>query len=124
MPDLTELYREAFAAIREALDVPTAALGHEHEFARSILLQSRADAVLNAASALARLSSEAMIREEIEHLKARVDQTPVTYRQFIAAAGVHPDDGLICGPGCCSPVLGVHMSCPGPAVGRTAVSVR
>lgn len=31
---------------------------------------------------------------------------------------------IVCGPGCCAPVLGMHMSCPGPAAGRTAVSVR
>jgi hypothetical protein len=50
-----------------------------------------------------------------------------------AAVGYRPDDSeqlplaadcIICGPGCCSPVLGVHTSCPGPQVGRTVESVR
>lgn len=31
---------------------------------------------------------------------------------------------VICGPGCCSPVLGVHVSSPGRHVGAEAVSVR
>lgn len=31
---------------------------------------------------------------------------------------------IVCGPGCCAPILGVHTSCPGPLVGRTVVSVR
>lgn len=31
---------------------------------------------------------------------------------------------IVCGPGCCAPVLGVHTSCPGPLVGRTVESVR
>lgn len=31
---------------------------------------------------------------------------------------------IVCGPGCCAPVLGVHTSCSGPLVGRTVASVR
>ena len=29
-----------------------------------------------------------------------------------------------CGPACVAPAVGVHTSCPGPQVGRTAVSTR
>ena len=32
--------------------------------------------------------------------------------------------GTVCGPGCCSPVLGVHTACPGPQAGHTVESVR
>jgi hypothetical protein len=34
----------------------------------------------------------------------------------------HMDVCIICGPGCCAPVLGVHTSCPGPAAGAEVVS--
>lgn len=31
---------------------------------------------------------------------------------------------IVCGPDCCSPIVGVHTSCPGPLAGRTVVGVR
>lgn len=43
---------------------------------------------------------------------------------FACATGCAATLCIVCGPGCCSPVLGVHTSCPGPLVGRTVVSVR
>lgn len=122
--DLTTLYREAFAVMRDALDVPLAAFNLGGERARETLLQRRADAVLTAASALSRFTFEDMIREEIEYLRHRVSQLPVSYRPVVGVAKPIAADCMICGPDCCSPVVGVHDSCPGPLVGRTVLSVR
>ena len=38
--------------------------------------------------------------------------------------GGREDVCIVCGPGCCSPILGVHTSCPGPSAGSEAVMVR
>lgn len=124
MPDLTAIYRDALAAIHDALDIPPAALGGEHDHQRAILLERRLIAVTNATSAVLNFTSEDLVRDAIGYLRDRTSQTPVRYRRFVAAADEHPGDCIVCGPGCCAPVLGVHMSCPGPAAGRTVVSVR
>lgn len=123
-PDLTALHREAFAAIREALDVPYAALGSGGEHERAVLLQRRADAVWSVALSLESRGGLELVREAVEHFKARIAQLPVTYRPVVREAKPLPVDCMVCGPGCCAPVLGVHTTCPGPLVGRTVESVR
>jgi hypothetical protein len=118
--DLTALYREAFELIRDAIDLPLAAF--EDDAQRAELLQRRADAVWGAVNGLMRDYPAKMIREEIDHLRARIDQLPVLYRRYIGTAKDHPDDCQVCGPDCCRPFLGIHGSAPGPRSGEMAVT--
>lgn len=123
--DLTALYRDAFAAILSALDIPYAAADGDHDLQRQRLLDRRAGEAAEAIRAVLAFDDyPELIRDRIERLRLYVDRTPVRYRRYIGTAPDHPVDCIVCGPGCCAPVLGVHTTCPGPLVGRTVASVR
>lgn len=120
--DPTALLTEFATTIRDALDLPDAAVNHLD--AEQRLRLSRANAVRIAAemAVLAGEDTDAVART-VEWLRARIDQLPVTYERYIGPAKDHPGDCQVCGP-CCSPVLGIHGTCPGPHAGATVVSVR
>lgn len=114
-------YRDVLAAIHEALDVPHAPDG---EYDRSLQLRrSRAIAVLGTLDGM--LGRGVRPEAAVESLRHACDTYhPVQYATAQAEAPDHPADCIVCGPGCCAPVLGVHTSCPGPLVGCTVVSTR
>lgn len=43
---------------------------------------------------------------------------------FACAVGCTETLCIVCGPGCCSPILGIHGAEPGRRVGREVASVR
>lgn len=60
-------------------------------------------------------------------VKSFVRRTAASARsrpQRTVEADDHPTECIVCGPGCCSPILGVHGTRAGPLVGRTVVSVQ
>jgi hypothetical protein len=103
-----DAYRDGFAAIAEALDVP---LGVYADFREEQQLRSlRAIDAKWAARALAEPGLDTdEIRRVVERFRAAVAELPVTYRVY---------DPKPCGDGCVSPVDGVHDTCPGPRAGR------
>lgn len=122
-PDQTELYREALTAIHDALDIPYAAAGHDLPY--TMLLERRAVAVATLTREMRAFAAYPdLLRLSLDEFRDRVARMPVTYARFQTSAEGHPDECRVCGPGCCSPVLAVHTSCPGPLVGATVASTR
>lgn len=120
--DPTPLYRDLLAAIHDALDIPTPGDGvdrtHYHWLQRD-----RAQAVHAITQAvLDDPTGTGCLKQATEVLRERTRQLPVTYRRHIGPARDFPEDCQVCGPGCCSPVLGIHGSCPGPRAGAMAVT--
>jgi hypothetical protein len=123
--DPTALHRDTLTAIRDALDIPEAAIDGDHHQHRKTLLDRRADAVVEAIrTILAFEGNPGLVRMRVDNLRARTSQLPVTYRRYIAAAKDHPADCQVCGPGCCNPFLGIHGSTPGPHAGAAVAGVR
>lgn len=115
--DLTAL----LAAIREHLDIPKAAYGGYDKQVR--LRYDRAISVLGTLDAF--LDRGVSPARAIETLR----QTARTYLHAdyptaLAEARDHPADCQVCGPDCCSPVLGIHSSSPGPHAGAAVAGVR
>jgi hypothetical protein len=123
--DMAALYRDTLAAVLDALDIPYAAVDGDHDQQRQRLQDRRANEAAETVRAVLTFDDyPELIRQRVERLRVYVDRTPVRYRRYIGTAAEHPADCVVCGPGCCSPVVGVHDSCPGPLVGRTVASVR
>lgn len=120
-PNLTDPNRGILTAIREALDVPRAPDG---EYEKSLRLRhDRAMAVLGVLDGvLDRGYTLETAAESLRH--ACGTYLAASYATAQAEAPSHLDICVICGPGCCAPVLGVHTSCPGPLVGRKVESAR
>ena len=120
-PDPTAPYRDLLAAIHEALDRPDAAYG---EYEKKVVLRGdRATAILGTLDGVVGRSASPSIAAEL--LRETCESfLKVHYEPAIPAAPDLPDDCIVCGPGCCAPVLGIHTSCPGPAAGATVVSAR
>lgn len=121
MPDPTDSaapYRDLLAAIRDALDIPFAHFTNLD--AEQTLRNRRVEAVGTALHMALNHHGDdpAGLAAETEHLRRRTSQLPVTYRRYIGTATDHPADCVICGPGCCSPVLGIHSGPDSPAGGN------
>lgn len=122
--DLSAPCREFFTAVRDALTLPYAAT-EDGWRNRERLLAERAAEVRGTVEGI--LDSDTPLRcleALVGYLRERTRQLPPLYPQSISPARPLPDDCIICGPGCCAPVLGAHASCPSPLVGRTVASVR
>ena len=122
MPDPTAPYRDFLAAIREALDLPWPDTDTDRALFEHIQ-RDRLRGVLGVLDSV--LDGAGSPGTGAEVLRDRTRELPVTYRRYIAPAEDHPADCVVCAPGaCCSPISGVHTSCPGPAAGTTVVSSR
>ena len=108
----TELLR----AVNDALNLPDSAIDGDAAVRRASLLETRSAAARDAIRMALVYGDEAAMRNEAEHLRIRIDQAPVTYPLLATDPRPRPDVCLVCGPGCCSPVAGIHTSCPGPVV--------
>lgn len=117
-PDPTAPYRDLLTAIRDALDVPLPAEGVDRRHFEW-LQRDRAQAVHAITEAvLADADCTGCVKAATGVLRDRTRQLPVTYRQHIATAKDHPGDCEVCGPGCCSPVLGIHSGAVRPVGGN------
>jgi hypothetical protein len=118
--ELTELYRTLLRAIDEALDLPQPGFADSDRDVYAHTLERRTAAVLATAKwILGRGAGNTLVVDAAaDTLRETTSRLPVAYRTLITEAQPHEDVCLVCGPGCCSPVLGVHDSCPGPAAGR------
>jgi hypothetical protein len=121
--DPTALHRDLLAAIRDALDVPLPADGVDRRH-YEWLQRDRAQAVHAITEAVLADACTGCLKAATNVLRDRTRQLPVTYRRHIATAQDHPDDCQVCGPDCCSPVLGIHSSSPGPHAGAAVAGVR
>jgi transposase len=95
--DPTTLHREAFELIRDALDLPLAAINGDHDQTRVRLLDRRVEATLELIRMMLMFEHDPdLIRRRIEHLRTRIDQLPVTYRRY--GCEVHEPDEPCCAP--------------------------
>lgn len=117
--DPTTLYHDLLAAIRDALAIPLAA--YTDLDAEQTLRNRRTMAVETAVQMALKYGN---LASEAELLRRRIDQLPVMYRRHIGTAPDNPDDCIICGPGRCAPILGIHGARPGPHSGAEVVGVR
>lgn len=123
--DLAALYRDTLVAVLSALDIPYAAIEGGHDQQRQRLLDRRANETAETIRAVLAFDDyPELIHDRVERLRVYVGRTPVRYRRYIGTAADHPARRVICGPGCCSSVLGVHSRLPVPTVGRTVGSIR
>lgn len=114
--DPTALYRDLLAAIRDALDIPRPGPGETDRQAFWDLRRDRLATVLGTIDSV--IDHDLTLKIVTQTLRDRVAQSPVTYRRYIAAAKDNPADCQVCGPGCCSPVLGIHSGAARPEGGN------
>lgn len=86
-PDLAALHRDALEAIRDALDIPYAAIDAVSHSRRYALAEKRQEAAYTAARIIVMFAdSPAVIAKAVEALRVRIDQTPVTYETLTGPA--------------------------------------
>src|SRR5437899_12394265 len=122
--DMAALYRDALVAIREALAIPHAATVGWEEKRQQVLDRRLTHAVVALegileASPTEMLGGRSLIAHQTAYLRDRLAEHPAD--DYITTAEAHaavehgaiwpkavaePRDCRICGPGCCSPVVG------------------